>query len=142
MGLHHHMSLIRRAVRCVELNWSSSKGAGKITNRSITRPAGNPGRQRLFSGAHQIERSGFTCVIDPDELCSRAGLLECICNDDRNGLVIMLNLRTAEEPRSVQAALAKLSCILGGDDGADAWRGPSAGDVHRPDAALCNGRSN
>ena len=70
-----------------------------------------------------------------------ARLLERLGHDDRDGLVVVLDLGAAQQQRSVEFALAELAGILRRDDGDHAGRGFGSGEIHRDDAALGDGRA-
>jgi hypothetical protein len=52
-------------------------------------------------------------VVDLDELCGRAGLLEGLGDDDGDSLMIVIDLGTAEQLRRVVFALAGFPALSG-----------------------------
>ena len=65
-------------------------------------------------------------IVDADQLRGGARLLEGLGHDDRDRLVIVLDLGAAEQLGGVEVALAELAGILRRDDGEHARRGLGA----------------
>src|ERR1700759_2546308 len=98
MRLHHRMGLIRRRVSGVELNRCCGEGSGKISNGCLGLAA-FADRRRFgpVSTIGPVERSLGFFVVYADEFRSRSSLLEGFGDDHSNGLVIVINLGTAEQ---------------------------------------------
>ena len=138
--LHHRVRLIGRRVGCVELDRRCGEGAGEIARRRVGRAAET--RLVLDRGVlrrRKIERAVGRRIIDADELRGRARLLEGFGDDERDGLVIMLDLGAAEQLGGVVVALAELAGVLRRDDRQHAGRRLGVFQIDRRDAALGDG---
>ena len=136
MRLHHRVRLVGRGVGGVELHGCSSEGTGEVADRRLGLAAFALGSSLGgLTSASQIERPLGFFVIDLDQLRRRAGLFEGLGHDERDGLVIVIDLGTAKEFRGVVFALSKIAGVLGGDDGNHTRGGLGPGkirDVIRP----------
>ncbi|MGY4290890.1 hypothetical protein ACVWXO_010156 [Bradyrhizobium sp. LM2.7] len=141
MRLHHGMGLIRGGVGRIKLHRRGGEGTRKIADGRIWLAITATGR---FGGTvpsgRQVERALRRVVVDLDKMGRGTGLLERFGDDDRDGLVIMVDLGAAEQLRRVVIALAELAGILGCDDRDDTRRGFGAGQIDRRDPALGDGR--
>jgi hypothetical protein len=65
-----------------------------------------------------------------------ARLLEGVGHHQRDGLVVVVDLRAAQQLGGIEVALAELAGVARGDDGQHAGRGARGAQVHGRDAAL------
>ena len=112
--------------------------AAKACSKSPTRYRGRrlPRRCPAASGAVfrasvRSKRPVGARVVDADQCGGGARLLEGLGHHHRDRLVIMLDLRAAEQLGSVELALAELARVLGGHDGEHARRGFAWREVNR-----------
>ena len=138
MRLHHRMGVIGRGVGRVELNRCRGERAGEIADRGIGRTAGDARGLAGILDRCEIERALSLHVIDPDQLRGGAGLLEGLRHHERDRLVIMLDLGTAEQRGEVEVALGELAGIVSRDDGEHAGCCFGGRQIHRGDPALGN----
>ncbi len=98
MGLHHRMGMVGRCVSLVQPNRRGFETAIEIPDRSIRL------RFRLLRiwidgrilAGRQIELPTRLGVPHLDQCGGRPRLFEAFGDDERNGLVIVLDLRAAE----------------------------------------------
>ncbi len=89
----------------------------------------------------QVEDALDPLVLDADLLRGRGSLFERPCDDQRNRLVIVLNLRTPEQSGCVPVGLPELAGRARGDDRENTRRGSRLGVIDGDDPALGNGRT-
>ena len=107
------MRLIGRGVGRVELDRRRGEGAGEIADGGIGRAAERSGAGlRGVLRRREIERALGPDIVDADQLRGGARLLEGLRDDDRDRLVIVLDVRAAEQLGGVELALAELAGIL------------------------------
>ena len=126
MRLHHRVGLVGRGVGRIELHRRRGKRRRKIADGRIG-VAG--GRGRTTPRRREVEASLGRGVLDADELGGGPRLLQGLGNDQRDRLVIVLDLGAAQQLRGVVLALAELAGILRRHDGEHAGGGPGSGEV-------------
>ena len=111
--LHHRVRFVRRRVGRVELHGRRGEGAGEVADRGFRRPRRSCRRASPMSLTAARSNAPFAArVLDAHEVRRRARLLERLGHDDRDRLVVVLDLRAAEQPRGVEVALAELAGVL------------------------------
>ena len=113
MRLHHRVRLIGRGVRRIELDRRRGERAGEVADGRVRRAAGNA--CGLVAASFAAARSNAPLaadVVDAEELRGGARLLERLGDDQRDRLVIVLNLGTAEQPGRVPLGLAERAGVL------------------------------
>src|SRR5207248_3321572 len=143
MRLHHRVALVRRRVSLVELYRRDREGPLKVTNAVYRRGAAAfaavcSEEGRMFGLSRQIEVAGFTRITGTKQVGSRPSLLESLRHNDRNGLVIVLNHRPAEQVGIIHAAPAEPWHIQSGHDRDHAGRDSRLTDINRVNAAFSN----
>src|ERR1700733_8284691 len=142
MGLHHCVALQWCSVSHVELHRSRGEGAGEITHRAIGgRPELRVRRARLIKTAAQTEFSRRAVIAHAHEISGRSGLLESVCDYERDGYPIIGHLRTREHwVRYVMIACALLRCISIGKHQYDPGRPLRGTRINGPDSPLADRR--
>ena len=131
------MGVVGRGIFGVERDWGGGEGrlerADPVGREGLAAAIGDRrGLQRLG----QVEPALGAIVVDADQRGRGAGLLEGFGHDDRDGLVVVVDLGPAEQLGGVAVALAELAGIAGGDDRDHARRRLGLGDVDPADRAL------
>ena len=140
--LHHRVRLVRCRVRGIELDGCFGKRAGKIACGRVGRSAKT--RLVLDRGvlrAREIERASGLRIGYPNQRGGGARLFERLGNDERDCLVIMLNLRAAEQVGDIVVALIELAGVVRRHDRQHAGRGLGGLQIDGRDAALGDGRA-
>src|SRR5215208_137404 len=88
--------------------------------------------RRVLGLRREVELAGLTRIIDPNEICGGTRLLERLCDNDRDSLVIMLNFRAAKQIGVVHASPAEPWHIERRDDCDHARCGLRLFQVMRP----------
>ena len=127
--LHHRMRLTGRGVGRIELEPRCRKRAGEIAERRIGRTVKPDGFGRVFR-RDEIEHPGGAHIVDAHQLRGGARLFEGFGDDDGDRLVIVGDVRTAEQLGEVTADFAQRTGIVSGDDGERAGRGLGFGEVN------------
>ncbi|MNQ12156.1 hypothetical protein D3C85_250560 [compost metagenome] len=142
MRFHHAVGLIRRGVEVVDLHRGLCVGAFKVTYAVFTRVfLGGvlAGLATRFLFRRQVERTGRAFILHADQAAGGARLLQVFGHHQRDGLVIVLDVRPAQQRGGVHLALAQLAGVLRGNHRQHARRAARGLDVHGADAALGNG---
>ena len=112
MRLHHRMRLVRRCVGLIQLDRRCGERAGEITHRSIRYAAAfGSGLGSGILRRREVERTLGPDVVDADQLRGGGCLLEGLRDDHCNCLMIVLDIRAAEQLGGVVLALAELARI-------------------------------
>ena len=138
--LHHRMALIRRRIGLLELDRRAGEGAVEIARLGIGRSAKALRRDHTvqpFRG--KVELAVLRRIVDPHQRGGGARIFERIGDDQRQRLLIMFDLRTAQQMRGVHAALGQLARIGVRDDAEHARRRFGRAQVHRGDPPLGDG---
>ena len=132
--LHHRMRLVGRGVGRIELDRRGRERAGEVADCRIGRAAKARlrGRQPMSLAAARSNAPFGRGVVDADQLRRGARLLERFGDHDGDGLVIVVDLRAAEQLGGVELALVELAGVLRRDDRDHAGRGFGRAQVHRP----------
>jgi len=142
MRLHHRMRLIGRAVGRIEADRRRHEGASEIANRGLRRSVDSVGlgfRRGVLAGG-QIERTIAVAVVDKDQLRRGTRLFECLSDDDRDGLMVVLDIGAAEQLCRVVVTLFQLAGIIRRDDRQHTGRSLRRGQINRDDAAFSDRR--
>ena len=91
--LHHRVRFVRRRVGRVELDGRRGERAGEVADRGFRRPRRScrPGLRRVLH-RREVERALRARVLDAHQVRRRARLLERLGHDDRDRLVVVLDL--------------------------------------------------
>ena len=90
----------------------------------------------------QVEPAFGADIGDANQLCGGTGLFEGVCYDNRDGLVIVVDLGTTKKFGGVVGAFAELAGIFRGDDGEHPRCNLGLAEVDRGNAPFGNGRAN
>ena len=135
--LHHGVGVIGGGVGLVQLDRGGGESGVEVADTGVG--IALAGRRRAVLGAGQVEAALGALVLDLDQVGGGAGLLEGLGDHDGHGLMVVLDLRTAQEVGGVEVALGQLAGVGGVDDRQHARRGLGAGQIHRDDAAFGDG---
>ena len=127
----------------------TSANAGKLAkgNRNTALLLGGPEIQHYHQAialvvAESFEQARAAAQLVRVEYSRGARLLDLFGDDQRDGLVVVLNLLGRfGAVRCCDFPFASLPALGGSDDGEHAGRGFRGGEVHRYDAALSDGRA-
>ena len=107
--LHHGVALVRRRVDFIERHRRCRKCALEVADtlerRHIVAVVARGPCIRGLSG--EIEPSGTLSVLDTNQVRCSASLLECLGHNDRDCLMVVLNLRSAEQIGVIHAPSAE-----------------------------------
>ncbi|MNU80222.1 hypothetical protein D3C71_698460 [compost metagenome] len=137
--LHHRVRLVGCRVHGVQAHGGMAIGAGEVARLAVGLAIFRLGGAAL--GLGQVEHTRLLDILDVKQLCGRAGLLEGFRHHQRDGLVVMFNVRPAQQLRRVHLAFAQLASRLGRDHGQHARCAPRGARVDRRDAPLGDGRA-
>src|ERR1700722_18953040 len=138
MWLHHRMGLIRCCVGRVKLNRRCQEGGSEVTDRGIRRTTGHTMRLCLGHRFCEVKRTFCPDVVDLDKTGGGACLFKGLAHNDRDGLVVMFDLRTTEQLSSVEFALVEPAGTIRGDDGEHTSGRLRGTEIHRRDPTLCD----
>ena len=130
-----------RGVNGVEFDRRGRERAGEIPDGGGVGTSRLRNRRRIFRHA-EIELTRCLLVAHADQCGGRARLFERIRHDEADGLMIVLDLRTAEQGCDGKLALAELARVLGGHDSQYAGGSLGRSQVHGRDPALGDARGN
>ena len=110
--LHHRVRLVGRGVGRVELDRRRGEGAGEVADRGVRRPAVCARACSPQSLAARSKAPLAARVLHLHQLRGGARLLEGLGDHQRDGLVVVLDLRAAEQLGGVELALAELAGVV------------------------------
>jgi hypothetical protein len=123
--------------RWIELDRRRGERAGKIADRGLGRAADDTLRgDRRLLGLREIEAAVHFVVGHADQGGCRARLLERLGDDERNRLVVVLNIRSTQQPRGVAIGFPERPRVRSRDQCEEARRRARFAIVDRDDPAV------
>ena len=114
MRLHRHMALIGGGIGQIYLHLGGGKGGVNIADVFVRGLL----RGLVDGGFFLCQRPGalFTAVLDLHQRRRGPGLLERLCHHQRNGLMVVLYFRAAQQSGRVSLAFAEFAGTAGRHD--------------------------
>ena len=135
--LHHGVRFVGRGVGGIELHGSGGVCAVEVAVAFHAGLAIATFDQRCVGGKFgEVEIALLPLVFDDDHVRGRAGLFEGLGHDHRDGLVVVLDFRTAKQVRGVLRTERRRLEVERVEHTDDARSLLCMGDVHRLDAPL------